>query len=104
MQSARFIIQRPTHHSLLLSRRIQNTLVTSQKRLITKNALRRKAGPSGAQASALSPRTSDEGKAKEVPTTTRDKVVEAMEEEQDRLPFLQRPLGVRGPPSTESKS
>lgn len=104
MQSTRLIL----HYSRHLSPRFptnypHRALLFSQKRLISRNVPQSRPESSSSQASPLVSLTSDKGKEKEA-AVDGDSVVEAMEKEQDRLPFLQRPLGVPEPPTTEPQS
>lgn len=103
MHSSRFLLQWFPHRSLLVSRPAYNAFITSHRRCITQNAPRRKGASSSAQADEPS-RARKKGNAEDVVDKSSDQVIKAMEEEQDRLPFLQRPLGVREPPTTEPKS
>ncbi len=103
MQPARFFLRGLGQRSLLFSSRFQGALLKSPRKFISDNAPRRTSGPSGSQTGTISQQSTSKGKEKEI-LGDRDKVVEAMEEEQDRLPFLPHPLGVREPPTTEPKS
>lgn len=107
MPPSRLFLRHLGRQPLLLPTYFRSTLISFQAKSLSNYSRfqKREASNSTRTQASTPPSASSKGKGKGKGVSgVQDEVVEAMEEELDRLPFLQRPLGVREPPSTEPKS